>query len=50
MESAENVLGDDFAKVIEFKTLKEMESMFCTKCPLYGGELEKRKKDGRDAS
>ena len=30
-----NILGEDVSQVIEFESLKEMESMFCTKCPLY---------------
>lgn len=28
-------LGIDVAKVIQFESLNEMESMLCTKCPLY---------------
>ena len=28
--------GIDVSQVIRFESLKEMELMFCTKCPLYG--------------
>lgn len=35
MERASNILGDDVGGVIEFENLRQMESMFCTKCPLY---------------
>jgi hypothetical protein len=30
-----NRMGIDVAQVIRFESLKEMESMLCTKCPLY---------------
>ncbi|MDG6906949.1 MAG: hypothetical protein JRN20_14335 [Nitrososphaerota archaeon] len=35
IERASNILGDDVGKVIEFESVHEMKSMFCTKCPLY---------------
>ena len=34
-------LGKDVAEVIQFQTTKQIESMRCTKCPLYETELEK---------
>jgi hypothetical protein len=38
VEGAANITGDSSSKV---------ESMLCTKCPLYKGELEKRKLSGK---
>lgn len=38
-----NRLGSDVSHVIEFESLSQMESMLCTKCPLYEMELEKLK-------
>lgn len=46
MERVSNLLGDDVAALFTHQTLKEMESMFCTKCPLYENELRKRKARG----
>jgi hypothetical protein len=36
-------LGTDVSEVIAFQTLKEMESMGCTSCPLYHREVMKSK-------
>jgi hypothetical protein len=47
MKRAANIIGDSSSKVITFQSLKEMESMLCTKCPLYKNELEKRKLSGK---
>ena len=35
LERAGNILGDDVGKVIEFESVKEMEALFCTRCPLF---------------
>lgn len=35
LDRAGNILGDDVGKVIEFESVKEMESLLCTKCPLF---------------
>jgi hypothetical protein len=35
-----NSLGNDVAQVIEFESLNQMESMLCTRCPLYVIELK----------
>ncbi|MCL4540242.1 MAG: hypothetical protein M1378_11715 [Bacteroidetes bacterium] len=43
--SWEKKLGNSVTAVIEFQSLKEMESMGCTKCPLYEMELEKKNKN-----
>lgn len=33
MERAANILGSDVGEVIEFESMKQMESMSCTDCP-----------------
>lgn len=40
--SWEKVLGNSVTAVIGFESLKEMEAMCCTKCPLYEIELERK--------
>lgn len=37
-------MGSSVTAVIEYKSLKEMEKMGCTKCPLYEIELDRKKK------
>lgn len=37
-------MGANVRAVIEFASLKEMESMGCTKCPLYEMESERKNK------
>ena len=39
IERISNVMGVDVGKVIEFESVREMESMFCTKCPLFEKHL-----------
>lgn len=41
-------LGHSVKAVIDFGTLKVMESMGCTKCPLYELELKKKEKNYSD--
>ena len=48
LERASQVIGDSSAKVIEFQSLNEMKSMFCTKCSLYERELVKRRISGKN--
>ena len=38
-------MGNSVTAVIEFQTVKEMESLGCTKCPLYEIELERKNKN-----
>ena len=38
-------MGSSVTAVIEYKSLKEMEKMGCTKCPLYEIELDRKKKN-----
>ena len=35
-------MGKDVSEVIRFQSLKEMESIGCTSCPLYQREVMKR--------
>lgn len=38
-------MGSSVTAVIEHQSLKEMEKMGCTKCPLYEIEVDRKKKD-----
>ena len=38
----EEKMGSSVTAVIRYESLKEMESMGCTKCPLYEMELERK--------
>ncbi|MDG6907289.1 MAG: hypothetical protein JRN20_16060 [Nitrososphaerota archaeon] len=42
LEQAERKFGKTVASVFEIQSLKEIESMLCTQCPVYINQLGKR--------
>lgn len=42
MEQVSNLYGEEIAEVFEYEGMREMESMMCTRCPLYQSIAKKR--------
>jgi hypothetical protein len=42
IEEVVDLYGEDIAEIFEYESMKEMESMFCTRCPLYESVSKRR--------
>lgn len=48
MKRLASVIGESPAQVVQFESFKLMQSMLCTKCPLYEKELQRRERSSSD--